>query len=319
MKTKKSFNLNAAYEKYGMLIVLAIEIIFFSFSHPNFLTSNNLLSVGRQVSFIGISSIGMTIVMLTGGIDISVGSLLAFIGVMAAKMTADAGIPVAVAIIIVLVGGTLIGVFNGTMVKVFKVPALIATLAMQTTLKGVTFLTTNAIPVSGIPDSFKFLGQGLLAGVIPVPLLVLVVLFIAAAWFLAKTYFGRWIYAIGGNETAAQLSGINTTLLSIVAYAMCGFFTSIAGVLMAGRLSSGQPQMGADFPMDVLTATVLGGVSVNGGKGNVMNVLVGAFVMGILSNGVIMVGLNDYWQWVIKGIVLLVAVAVGNINAVKKK
>lgn len=311
---EKKFSFGNFYQKYGIMFILILEVLFFTIAKDNFLTASNFFNIGRQISFIGIASIGMTIVMITGGIDISIGSMLALSGVVSAKLTVESGLPLTVAIIFTLLLGLVAGMVNGISTSVLGIPALIATLAMQTVLKGVAFLLTNALPVKNISDTMKFLGQGRFLGVIPVPFAIMLVLFVFGWWFLEKSYLGRRIYAVGGNLEAARLSGINTKFVAILAYAMCGVFAALAGVLMCGRLGSGQPSIGADFPMDVLTATVLGGVSVNGGKGTIINVLFGAFIMGVLSTGMIMLGLSDYWQWVIKGIVLLFAVAMSNLK-----
>lgn len=311
----RSFRFEELYQKYGILLILIIEVLFFTFAHQNFLTPNNLLSVGRQISFIGIASIGMTMVMVTGGIDISVGSMLALSGVVCAKLAAELGLPLPVAIVFTLALGLFFGTINGVSTAVLRIPALISTLAMQTMLKGVAFLLTNALPVKNLPPAMKALGQGRVFGSIPVPLLIMLGLFVFGWWFLGRTFFGRRVYAVGGNEEAARLSGINTKAVIIITYALCGLFAALAGVLMAGRLGSGQPSIGTDFPMDVLTATVLGGISVSGGKGTLVNVLFGAFIMGVLSNGMIMLGLSDYWQWVVKGLVLLFAVAMSNLKS----
>ena len=304
------------YKKYGVVFILLIEIIFFSFAHKNFLTLNNFLSVGRQISFIGIAAIGMTMVLIIGGIDISVGSMLAFAGVCSTKLLVDQGMPIWACILLTLLIGGAFGTINGFSCAMLHIPALISTLAMQTILKGISFLLTNALPVKGISKEFKFLGQGYLFGFFPIPLLVMLVMFVLGIWILNYTRFGRRLYAVGGNPEAARLSGINTKKITILTYALCGMFAALSGILMAGRLGSGQPSIGADFPMDVLTAAVLGGISVNGGKGNIINVLFGAFIMGILSNGMVMLGINEYWQWVLKGIVLLLAVTLSNLDVI---
>ncbi|WP_303857713.1 ABC transporter permease [Aminicella lysinilytica] len=316
IKQKQSFG--TMYQKYGILLVLLIEVIFFTFMHQRFLTPDNLLSVGRQISFIGISAIGMTIVMVGGGIDISVGSMLALSGVLAAKFTVEMGVPLPVSIIITLALGIVFGMINGFTTSVLRIPPLISTLAMQTMLRGIAFLVTGALPIKNIPDSFKYLGQGYLGGVFPLPLFIMIFLFLIGCWIMHRSYFGRWIYAVGGNIEAARLSGINTTKVQISTYALCSLFTAFAGVLMAGRLGSGQPSIGEGFEMDVLTATVLGGVSVSGGRGRIMNVLIGALIMGILSTGMIMIGLNEYWQWVVKGLVLIFAVTMSNLGTNSK-
>lgn len=311
---KKGFSFGGFYQKYGILVILILEIAFFTVAKDNFLTPSNFFNVGRQISFIGIASIGMTIVMITGGIDISIGSILALSGVVCAKLTVEAGLPLPAAVLITLLLGVTAGIVNGISTSILCIPALIATLAMQTILKGAAFLLTNALPVKNIPDSLKFLGQGRFFGALPVPFVIMLVLFVFGWWFLEKSYLGRRVYAVGGNMEAARLSGINTQSICIIAYAMCGLFAALAGVLMCGRLGSGQPSIGTDFPMDVLTATVLGGVGVNGGKGSIINVLFGAFIMGVLSTGMIMLGLSDYWQWVVKGLVLLLAVSLSNLK-----
>lgn len=297
------------YNKYGVLFILIVEIIIFSLANETFFTPSNILSVGRQFSFIGMSAIGMTMVMITGGIDISVCTMLAMSGVICAKLNVDAGLPIAVCIIITVILGAFFGLLNGLAVNFLKIPALIATLAMQTVLKGIAYLVTNAIPIKNISDSYKNIGQGYIFNVIPIPFVVMLVMYIIAWWYLDKTYMGRHIYLVGGNEEAARLSGINTKLVGVSVYVFCGLFTSVAGLMMAARLGSGQPSVGTGFEMDVITATVLGGVSVSGGKGNVINVLFGACIMGFLANGMTILNVNQYWQWIVNGIVLVAAVA----------
>lgn len=311
-KTKVSFG--NLYATYGVFFILIIEFVIFSLSTKSFLTVSNILSVGRQMSFTGIAAIGMTLVMLTGGIDISVGSMLAMAGVLCAKLSADMGLPLGVAIIATMLMGAVFGLINGISVTRLHIPALIATLATQTILKGIAYLITNAVPVKNLTPAYKFLGQGYLMGKIPVPLIITIALFILAWWFLDKTYLGRRIYLAGGNEEAARLSGINTKWTITSTYVLSGVFAAIAGILMASRLGSGQPSVGGGFEMDVITATVLGGISVNGGKGKVVNVFVGACIMGVLANGMTMMNINQYQQWIINGLVLLFAVTMSNLR-----
>jgi ribose transport system permease protein len=307
-------NLSKIYEKYGVFIILAIEFIVFSLISSNFLKIDNLLSVGRQVSFIGIAAVGATLLMMAGGIDISNGAMLALSGVICTHMMVAYGLPIAVAIIISLVIGFMFGAISGIAYAKFNVSPFIATLGMQTILKGIAYLITGAKPIRGFDESFKILGQGYIFNFFPLPLLIMVIVFVFGYWVLNRTFIGRYIYAIGGNKEAARLAGINTSKYSILVFATSGFFAAGAGVLMASRLGSGQPSIGTDFPMDVITGIVLGGVSINGGKGKISGVVAGVFIMGILSNGMIMAGLNDYWQWVVKGIVLIFAVAMSNIG-----
>lgn len=314
MDKKAKLSFANLYSTYGVFFILVIEFLIFSLASKSFLTLGNILSVGRQMSFTGIAAIGMTLVMLTGGIDISVGSMLAMAGVLCAKLSADVGLPLWIAVVITLLIGALFGLINGAAVTRLHIPALIATLATQTILKGIAYLLTNAVPVKNLSATYKFLGQGYIFGVIPVPLIITVALYVLAWWYLDKTYLGRRVYLSGGNEEAARLSGINTKWTITGTYVSSGVFAAIAGVLMAARLGSGQPSVGSGFEMDVITATVLGGISVNGGKGKVVNVFVGACIMGVLANGMTMLNINQYLQWIINGLVLLFAVTMSNLR-----
>ena len=314
MDKKAKLSFANLYSTYGVFFILVIEFLIFSLASKSFLTLGNILSVGRQMSFTGIAAIGMTLVMLTGGIDISVGSMLAMAGVLCAKLSADVGLPLWIAVVITLLIGALFGLINGAAVTRLHIPALIATLATQTILKGIAYLLTNAVPVKNLSATYKFLGQGYIFGVIPVPLIITVALYVLAWWYLDKTYLGRRVYLSGGNEEAARLSGINTKWTITGTYVFSGVFAAIAGVLMAAHLGSGQPSVGSGFEMDVITATVLGGISVNGGKGKVVNVFVGACIMGVLANGMTMLNINQYLQWIINGLVLLFAVTMSNLR-----
>lgn len=314
MDKKAKLSFANLYSTYGVFFILVIEFLIFSLASKSFLTLGNILSMGRQMSFTGIAAIGMTLVMLTGGIDISVGSMLAMAGVLCAKLSADVGLPLWIAVVITLLIGALFGLINGAAVTRLHIPALIATLATQTILKGIAYLLTNAVPVKNLSATYKFLGQGYIFGVIPVPLIITVALYVLAWWYLDKTYLGRRVYLSGGNEEAARLSGINTKWTITGTYVFSGVFAAIAGVLMAARLGSGQPSVGSGFEMDVITATVLGGISVNGGKGKVVNVFVGACIMGVLANGMTMLNINQYLQWIINGLVLLFAVTMSNLR-----
>ncbi len=314
MDKKAKLSFANLYSTYGVFFILVIEFLIFSLASKSFLTLGNILSVGRQMSFTGIAAIGMTLVMLTGGIDISVGSMLAMAGVLCAKLSADVGLPLWIAVVITLLIGALFGLINGAAVTRLHIPALIATLATQTILKGIAYLLTNAVPVKNLSATYKFLGQGYIFGVIPVPLIITVALYVLAWWYLDKTYLGRRVYLSGGNEEAGRLSGINTKWTITGTYVFSGVFAAIAGVLMAARLGSGQPSVGSGFEMDVITATVLGGISVNGGKGKVVNVFVCACIMGVLANGMTMLNINQYLQWIINGLVLLFAVTMSNLR-----
>lgn len=313
-ENSRANSIGKIYAAYGVFLILILEFIIFSISSNKFLTPANILSVGRQMSFTGIAAIGMTLVMLTGGIDISVGAMLAMSGVLCAKFSVEYGLPLGIAIALTLLVGAAFGLINGIAVTYLHIPALISTLATQTILKGIAYLLTNAVPVKNLTANYKYLGQGYILSVIPVPLVLTVALYIVAWWYLDKSYPGRRLYMTGGNEEAARLSGINTKAIISSAYVLSGVFAAFAGILMAARLGSGQPSVGSGFEMDVITATVLGGISVSGGKGKIVNVLVGACIMGVLANGMTMLNINQYMQWIINGLVLLFAVTMSNLR-----
>ena len=313
-ENSRANSIGKIYATYGVFLILILEFIIFSISSNKFLTPANILSVGRQMSFTGIAAIGMTLVMLTGGIDISVGARLAMSGVLCAKFSVEYGLPLGIAIALTLLVGAAFGLINGIAVTYLHIPALISTLATQTILKGIAYLLTNAVPVKNLTANYKYLGQGYILSVIPVPLVLTVALYIVAWWYLDKSYPGRRLYMTGGNEEAARLSGINTKAIISSAYVLSGVFAAFAGILMAARLGSGQPSVGSGFEMDVITATVLGGISVSGGKGKIVNVLVGACIMGVLANGMTMLNINQYMQWIINGLVLLFAVTMSNLR-----
>jgi ribose transport system permease protein len=302
------------YEKFGLIFIVILELIIFSLASKNFLTVNNLFLVGRQVSFFGIAAVGMTMVLLEGEIDISVGSILAFSGCFSTMLMIEFGIPMILAFVITILMSGLFGVVSGGLATVLKIPSLIGTLAMQIIIKGITYLMTAGSPVTGLSDSFKFLGQGFVFGIIPTPLIVMVVMFALGYVTLNKTYIGRRIYSVGGNKEAARLSGIKTRTYVIGVFVVSAAAAGVAGILMSARLGVGQPSTGADFAMDVLTATVLGGVALQGGKGSILNVFIGSFIIGILANGLVMCGVLEYWQWIVKGLVFLFAVAMSNLD-----
>lgn len=292
-------------------LILLFVIVFFSIMSKSFMTSRNILNICRQVSMIGICSVGMTMVLLTGGIDISVGSIIALSGVVAAKLIAENMWPIFPAMVVGVIIGVICGVISGVMVAKFDVPALIATLAMQSIARGIAFILTQGIPVYGLPEEIRVLGQGYFLN-IPIPVYIMVLMFFIGWWLLEQTTFGRHVYAIGGNEEVARLSGINVMMRKLQIYAFSGFFAGLSGVIMLSRVNSGQPNTSEGFEMDVITAAVLGGVSVAGGQGKIVNVIAGVLIMGMLGNGMTLMNLDEYWQWVTRGAVLLFAVAFDN-------
>lgn len=306
---KKRFSLS----KIFVYLVLVVIILFFTVTTDTFLTSKNILNICRQISMIGICSVGMTMVLLTGGIDISVGSIIALVGVAAAKLIGEAGMAIFPAMLIGVAAGALCGLINGIMVAKFDVPALITTLAMQTMARGAAYILTSGIPIYGLPEEIKTLGQGYFFK-IPIPVIIMALIFLFGWWLLEQTRFGRYTYAIGGNQEVARLSGINVLKMKIFIYTLSGLFAGLSGVIMLSRINSGQPATSSGFEMDVITGAVLGGISVAGGEGKLVNVIAGVLIMGMLSNGMTLMNLDEYWQWVVKGIVLLLAVTFDNMQ-----
>jgi ribose transport system permease protein len=290
-----------------MAVVLLALVVLFSSLSDVFLTTENLTNIMRQVSMLGIASVGATLVILTGGIDLSVGSAVALVGVVSAiAMTQFGWGAVAASLLgIACAGG--VGVVNGVAVSRFRIPPLIATLATLTAVRGLAYILSGGLPIFGFPHSFSFLGRGMI-GMVPVPVIVMIVA-MALGWVvLNRTRYGRYLYAVGGNAEAARLAGIPVARNLLKTYIISGLFTGVAGVIMLSRLNSAQPNTGTGFEMDVITAVVLGGISIAGGEGRFLGVVFGVFVIGVLSNGMILLNVQDYYQLLIKGGVLMFAV-----------
>ena len=266
-----------------------------------------MVNILRQVSISGICAVGMTFVMLTGGIDLSVGAILGVSGVLTAMMMLK-GIPSLLASIIALALGVVIGGITGAIIHYIEIPPMIATLGTMTSLRGVAYLITGGTPVFGFDESYSKIGQGHV-GVIPIPVIILAIVYVIGIFVLSKTKFSRYVYGIGGNQEVARLSGIKVARVKIAVYAISGFCSALAGLVMLGRVNSGQPRAGESYEMDVITAVVLGGVSLNGGVGNLSHVIFGVLIIGVLTNGMTMMAVDDYWQRVVKGLILLLAVS----------
>ena len=305
-------------KKYGNVFVIIALIIIFTLLNPVFLSVYNFMNIVRQIAMVGIISVGFTFVLIGGGLDLSVGAQIAFMNVCVATMITNWGFSPIISVVVGLLLTTLIGLFNGYVISKTSIPPLIATLAMQTILRGAGYLISGGYPIYGIPDGIKYLGQGYLFGVIPVPGLILIVIVLLGAFLLNKTYLGRHFYALGSNAEATRLAGINIHLTRTVTYAMLGLLTGLAGLIRLGRVGSAQPHIATNYEMNALTACVIGGVSINGGKGTVFGALLGAIVIGILNNGMSLAGANEYWQMVITGAVLLTVVLFDSLNHAKQ-
>lgn len=298
------------------LIALLFLVVVVSFLNPNFFTVDNLLNILRQTSVNAIIAVGMTLVILTAGIDLSVGSVLALCGAFAATLVAME-VPVLVAVPTALLAGAALGAISGIIIAKGKVQAFIATLVTMTLLRGVTMVYTDGRPIStgftDTADTFAWFGTGYALG-IPVPVWLMVVVFAGAWYLLNHTRFGRYVYAVGGNESATRLSGINVDRVKIGVYAICGLLAALAGIIVTSRLSSAQPTAGMGYELDAIAAVVLGGTSLMGGKGRIMDTLIGALIIGFLNNALNLLDVSSYYQMIAKAVVILLAVLVDNKN-----
>ena len=287
---------------------LILMIIFFAVASPNFLTAKNLINVAKQVSIFGVASVGMTFVILLGGIDLATGSIISFINIVCAFFMVNMGLNPVIAVILALLISTLCGFINGVIIAEVGITPLIATFASQTILSGLAYILCNGRPISRFTDRFLVIGQGSLFGAIPIPILIMIVCFIIGVFILNKSYFGRYFYALGGNIEAAELSGIPVKKITCLVYSLSGLFAGIAGIVMLSRANTGQPNAGLGYEFDVITCVTLGGVSLSGGSGKMSNVIAGVLIIGVLSNGMVLMNISSYMQLVIKGVILLLAV-----------
>ncbi|MGR5067952.1 ribose ABC transporter permease [Vibrio alfacsensis] len=298
------------------LIALLFLIVVVSFLNPNFFTVDNILNILRQTSVNAIIAVGMTLVILTAGIDLSVGSVLALCGAFAASLIAME-VPVLIAVPTALFAGAALGAISGVIIAKGKVQAFIATLVTMTLLRGVTMVYTDGRPIStgftDTADAFAWFGTGYALG-IPVPVWLMVIVFTSVWYVLNHTRFGRYVYALGGNESATRLSGINVDRVKIGVYAICGLLAALAGIIVTSRLSSAQPTAGMGYELDAIAAVVLGGTSLMGGKGRIMGTLIGALIIGFLNNALNLLDVSSYYQMIAKAVVILLAVLVDNKN-----
>ncbi len=313
--TKRLFTKEWLIEQKS-LIALILLIVVVSFLNPNFFTTGNILNILRQTSVNAIIAVGMTLVILTAGIDLSVGSVLALCGAFAATLIAME-VPVMVAVPVALFSGAALGALSGIIIAKGKVQAFIASLVTMTLLRGVTMVYTEGRPIStgftDVADSFSWIGTGYLFGV-PVPIWLMAIVFVSAWYLLNHTRFGRYVYALGGNESAARLSGINVDKVKVGVYAICGLLAALAGLIVTSRLSSAQPTAGMGYELDAIAAVVLGGTSLAGGKGRIMGTLIGALIIGFLNNALNLLDVSSYFQMIAKAVVILLAVLVDTKN-----
>ncbi len=293
--------------KYGIYAALIILILVFSLASEAFLTQINILNVLRQVSIVGICAVGMTFIIITGGIDLSVGSMIGLSGMILATLVSMGYDPL-LAFGVTMLVGSLLGLLTGGIINSIGIPPLIATLGMMTILRGMAYVISGGLPIYGIPDSIKWLGQGYVAG-IPVPVILMAIVFVVGWIVLTRTVFGRQVYGVGGNDEASRLSGVDGNRVRYYVYFLGYALATFAGIILMARINSGQPRAGTNYELDIITAVVLGGVSIMGGIGSLPRVFAGVLIMGILANGMVLMNVNEFVQWVVKGTVLLAAVS----------
>ncbi|MDJ0330223.1 ribose ABC transporter permease [Planococcus sp. S3-L1] len=301
-------NNQSIIQKVAPFIGLILIMVIITILNPDFLSVSNLMNVLRQVSINALIAFGMTFVILTGGIDLSVGSTLALTGAVTAGMMAS-GIDPIFAMLLGLLLGAVLGAINGIIIAKGKVAPFIATLATMTIYRGLTLVYTDGRPISGLGDSltFQMLGKGYFLG-IPIPVVTMIVSFGILYFILKKTTFGRRVYAVGGNEEASILSGINADRIKIYVYSLLGLLAALASLILTSRLNSAQPTAGEMFELDAIAAVVLGGTSLIGGRGWIVGTLIGALIIGVLNNGLNLIGVTSFFQQVVKGAVILLAV-----------
>lgn len=308
---KQPLKIGDLLKKYNLLVLLIVFVIISSVLSPNFLTIGNLLNLLQQASIPGIVAIGMTVVIIIGGIDLSVGSVAAFAGMIAAILISK-GMPAVIAVLAGVLLGSALGLITGILISKFGLPDFIATLAMMEIARGAALLTTEGVPVFGLPSSFKFIGGGFI-GKVSVSGIIWIILTIAFALMLKYTSFGRSLYAIGGNREAAMLSGIKTTRNYAIAYVLSASLAAFSGVLTASWLATGQPTACDGMELNAIAASVIGGASLAGGIGSVVGTFGGVFLLQIITNIFNLVGLASFYQQIAKGVIIIAALLLNRV------
>lgn len=292
--------------RFGLLLALVLLSSVLAATVPQFLTYGNLINVARQISLNGILAVGVTFVLLTGGVDLSLGSAVALAGVVAASFAHPGGWPVFVPVIMGMLAGMTCGAANGVLTAFGRIPPFIVTLGMMTVARGLALVFSGGKPVSNLSEAFTWLGGDV--GGLPIPVLILAGIGGGAWLFLANTRLGRYVYAVGGNESAARAAGIPVRAVKCFAYLVSGGLAGLAGVVLAARITTGQPNAGVAYELDAIAAAVIGGTSLSGGVGSIGGTLLGALLMGVINNGLDLLNVSSYYQQIIKGIIIIAAV-----------
>jgi len=307
------------FQKYGIYLGFLLIFILFSLLSPHFLKGRNISNILVQSSILAIIAVGETIVILTGGIELSVGSVVAFTSLSSAYMIADLGFPIAIGIILALVFSGIVGLVNGLVISYGRVPAFITTLGMMSIARGVALALKGGQPISGIPPAYEAIATYEIAGTIPIFILYTAMIYALGYIFLVRTRSGRYIYAIGGNRDTARLSGINVKVYETMSYVICGLLAGLGGILLTARLDYATPIAGLGYELDVIAATVIGGTSLAGGEGNILGTLLGAIMIGTLRNGLTLLNVSSYYQQIIIGIVIVGAVFLDRIKTIRQE
>jgi len=304
----KGKNLKSLISEYFIFVIFIIIVIGLTILKPSFITPSNLVNILKQASINGILAFGMMFVIISGGFDMSVGSTVAFSGILAA-MLGQGNNPLVLALGAALLAGLGVGLINGVGVAVGELPPFIMTLGTMTAVRGLALLASNGKPVIGMSEPYKAIAAGSIAG-IPMLAIFLIIVIIICSFVLAKTVYGRRVYACGGNLQAAKVAGINTTAIRISTFAIAGFLAGLCGFLMTSRVTIGQPTAAESYEMDAITACVVGGVSMTGGVGKPWGVVVGTLLITVIANGLDILGVSSHWQKIVKGLIIVLAVLI---------
>lgn len=296
-------------QDWMILILFAAVVVIFSLTSSTFRTTSNIMNVLRQASFISIIALGEFFVILTGQMDMSISSIIGLVSIFFAGFTVNMGMPVPLALGMVLVMAVAVGLINGVLVVYGKMPSFIGTLVTMNIIKGIYFIYSGGLPISPLPESFNFLGAGYL-GIVPFPVILMVIIAVLLYIITAHTSIGRSFFAVGGNIEAANLSGINVKFIGILAFVLCAVLTAVGALGLTSKTLSGNVNLGESLLFDVMTIVVLGGTSLLGGRGRVFGVVIGALFLQVISNMMVLEGINTYLQWVVKGVILLAVVLI---------
>lgn len=307
IKGNSFINTRAFISKYGIYFAFLLLTGTISVISPPFLMPSNVINILRQISVNGIIAVGMTLVIVTTGIDLSIGSVVALSAVVATSYAHPGEFPVIVPLALGLLTGLVCGAINGILIARKKLAPFIVTLGMMTAARGFGLVYTNGQPVNNLSDSYNQIGGGYLTG-IPVPVVIFIGVALCGAFILHYTRFGRYVYAVGGNELAAKVSGINTERVIMAVYALMGVLAGLAGIVLSSRIMSASPSMGQGYELDAIAAVVIGGTSLSGGVGTIAGTVVGALIIGVMNNGLDMLNVSSYWQLIVKGLIIVLAV-----------